>query len=815
MADLFTSLVAVSPNQSKTSGNAIVRVPGLSPQVKDGIWNERACAPAGDSPALGHLLDANTVALWRFNVIGSGPSGVIPDETGNYPLTNTGGYWDTGLGQNGVAPRASQIGFGAYRGAYGSTGSLPLLSAAAPAAVTALSGEMTAEFWVAQFGINFTQGTIISFANGTQAVFEIVLPNSGNIEVLWNGAGNVNVSSSSYFGDGASWAHRNFSWAHVAVRRRFTGGLWLLDFFTNGAFRTTIKRTGGGGGVPLWAPGPFIGAPYTFRLTGGAINIGNDVFQGILDDVRISKVARTDAEILDSYHRGFADGFIPVEGNGTGHILDANTLGMWRLDETSSASAALDSSTNALSLPAKTGTAFPHGNLINPRPKPGRIGGARESAKTNGFNALPAGAPGANIVAALVAGNVDGAGYTYEAWVWWNGNDGLTQNGHLFAVHEEVTGFGQNDSGPRYSRLFIRVDSLILHEEWGSAWDGSFLTVTSSPNTGWTIPHDGWNHIALVHRAVGGSVFIDRFLNGGSKTTSGPHAKMAAVGASPSTGLNVGLGYLHYNPTIFSGGTTGNISFNGYIDDFRFSNVIRSDAEILESYNRGKEVPRVAAVVPLTSELSGYWNLNTNSNDSLGLSNGTDVAVTHLIGDAKLGAGGGGFNGTTSGVVLPSTNLMPPAHLSVSAWVKTTASGYREILSIMNETATVYSGFELRKDNSNTLALYLYSGVNQVYGSAIATGTLLTTGAWTHVAATYDGTYIRLYINGVANTVALWTGGLGYGIGVNARIGVNAGLIDSLYWLGSIDEVGLWSRALSQADITALYNGGVGLSYPF
>jgi hypothetical protein len=33
------------------------------------------------------------------------------------------------------------------------------------------------------------------------------------------------------------------------------------------------------------------------------------------------------------------------------------------------------------------------------------------------------------------------------------------------------------------------------------------------------------------------------------------------------------------------------------------------------------------------------------------------------------------------------------------------------------------------------------------------------------------------------------------------------------YLLGRIDEVGIWSRALTQAEVTTLYNGGAGLLY--
>ena len=48
MPDMFVSLVAGIANQSKTSGGErLERAPGLTPQVKDGIWNERAAAYAG------------------------------------------------------------------------------------------------------------------------------------------------------------------------------------------------------------------------------------------------------------------------------------------------------------------------------------------------------------------------------------------------------------------------------------------------------------------------------------------------------------------------------------------------------------------------------------------------------------------------------------------------------------------------------------------------------------------------------------------------------------------------------------------------
>jgi len=38
---------------------------------------------------------------------------------------------------------------------------------------------------------------------------------------------------------------------------------------------------------------------------------------------------------------------------------------------------------------------------------------------------------------------------------------------------------------------------------------------------------------------------------------------------------------------------------------------------------------------------------------------------------------------------------------------------------------------------------------------------------------------------------------------------------NSSYWSGLIDEIGIWSRVLTADEITALYNEGTGITYPF
>ncbi len=47
MSQLFVSIVTIAPAPTKLSGEEPGRAPGVTPKMKDGIWAERALAPAG------------------------------------------------------------------------------------------------------------------------------------------------------------------------------------------------------------------------------------------------------------------------------------------------------------------------------------------------------------------------------------------------------------------------------------------------------------------------------------------------------------------------------------------------------------------------------------------------------------------------------------------------------------------------------------------------------------------------------------------------------------------------------------------------
>ncbi len=82
-----------------------------------------------------------------------------------------------------------------------------------------------------------------------------------------------------------------------------------------------------------------------------------------------------------------------------------------------------------------------------------------------------------------------------------------------------------------------------------------------------------------------------------------------------------------------------------------------------------------------------------------------------------------------------------------------------------------------------------------------------TAGAWHHVACSYDGAMIRLYVDGVMRVAGPGTGLLGTGSTIGMAIGHNAPTGDN--FVGAIDGLRIWSSARSASEI-CLASGSVG-----
>ena len=87
-------------------------------------------------------------------------------------------------------------------------------------------------------------------------------------------------------------------------------------------------------------------------------------------------------------------------------------------------------------------------------------------------------------------------------------------------------------------------------------------------------------------------------------------------------------------------------------------------------------------------------------------------------------------------------------------------------------------------------------------------------GVWQHVVCTVDATTMRLYRNGALVATQPFTGTMISPLPAPMAIGAKlTGTASDSYWDGLIDEMALWHRTLSAAEVSTLYTAGVqGLS---
>ncbi|MEJ0038427.1 MAG: DUF4082 domain-containing protein [Gammaproteobacteria bacterium] len=162
------------------------------------------------------------------------------------------------------------------------------------------------------------------------------------------------------------------------------------------------------------------------------------------------------------------------------------------------------------------------------------------------------------------------------------------------------------------------------------------------------------------------------------------------------------------------------------------------------------------------------------------------------------------FNGTTSRLfVNNSASINLTTGMTLMAWVYPTSSTQTNNRTIMRRESNGYWLYGGRTSNT------LRPGGGAVIGSAtksVATTSALPVNTWSHVAMTYDGSNVVLYVNGTAvNTVAA-TGNIVSGTSA-LWIGGNAVLGE--YFQGRIDEVRVYNRALSATDLGTARNTAI------
>ena len=211
------------------------------------------------------------------------------------------------------------------------------------------------------------------------------------------------------------------------------------------------------------------------------------------------------------------------------------------------------------------------------------------------------------------------------------------------------------------------------------------------------------------------------------------------------------------------------------------------------------------ATPPPTLGLVGAWAFGEGAGTTTvdGSGNGNTGTITAASWSTQGRAGNAlSFNGNNSVVRVPSSaSLNLTTAMTLSAWIRPAASqsGWRTILQRQVDAyfLTASSDAPGRSAGGGTLG----GGVHYLMAP-----TANPVNTWTYVALTYDGGTLRLYVNGTlagsrAATGAIQTTTNPLWLGGNQPYGE--------YFNGLIDEVRVYNRALSQADIQTDMNTAI------
>lgn len=249
---------------------------------------------------VGHVVDANTVALWRFDETTHQDYQTAAEENGNYDATQTNNAERPGIWGGPAGTDRSRY----FSGSHG-------MDFTPDAAMSsALVGDWTWEAWI--YIDQFT-GTDTWFDVGgsgeteaTNFLARIQITASGFLQLFWEHSAGTNVTVTQAAGTAVSLR----TWTYVAITADVNGGNRDVSFFVNsGTAQDTGTGTNASGGTSITGT---IG-----HDTGAAADI-----TGAIGRIRLSNVVRTGTELNDN-----------ATDSTFSFTNDGSTLALWNFDE--------------------------------------------------------------------------------------------------------------------------------------------------------------------------------------------------------------------------------------------------------------------------------------------------------------------------------------------------------------------------------------------------------------------------------------------------------------------------------------------------
>ena len=218
-------------------------------------------------------------------------------------------------------------------------------------------------------------------------------------------------------------------------------------------------------------------------------------------------------------------------------------------------------------------------------------------------------------------------------------------------------------------------------------------------------------------------------------------------------------------------------------------------------------IAQVPSYVP-TNGLAGWWPFNGNANDESGNGNNGTVNGATLTADRFGNTNKAyGFDGVDDYLVTQNSGPLGNSNRSISIWFNSVNSNVSQIFGYGYQPP---SGGEF-----NLLLNQLCAGITiDVHNNYITYNTInLTDGNWHNVVCVYNNTVsanilgVSFFVDGILLSNSSCQNPITVNVNtLNTSLNFGRYQAGALYFNGSLDDIGIWNRALTECEIQDLYH---------
>jgi hypothetical protein len=245
----------------------------------------------------------------------------------------------------------------------------------------------------------------------------------------------------------------------------------------------------------------------------------------------------------------------------------------------------------------------------------------------------------------------------------------------------------------------------------------------------------------------------------------------------------------------------GNVT--GNIEEVGIWNTALTEQEVKELYEAQKGQW-------LDTNLVAYYKFNGNANDSARGHNGTLEGNANTTAQGLWDSNALDLDGTGDYVsIAENDDLKFDNNLTISAWVNSNTFNMSQNGHGIFSYGSGSNGYALEvieSDHGTYPSMLRFMGMGLTDNSVFGTFSL-ELNTWYHIVAGYDGSELFIYVNGELDDSDPSTGTITTPTTYGPRVGYAhfTGGSDN-YWSGLIDEVKIYNRRLSDAELLADYN---------